>query len=1420
MTNNTVPSASGPSAPSTPVPLSVPVPVPVPDATTANVAQAAIQQAASASATPSSLAVSAPPPPPSKGSLAIDVRESTDAPVVDQTTGGMKEKISPTVYHHKSQVRWKGKKWEFKLSLPLSKDLKQHSPSEIQELNAAIEKARDIFLQDLQKRDSNVGKEDFDFVLTDTGYVAYVPAENFNPDWTIEENESAHQVQNVIRAEGGSAQSLSQLLQSTKPGKALSKEIDEHPELKKLYESSQKTLTAAPQEKVTSLHPIGINNPNTLCYLNTAVQQWATNPLIRAELLKPGVIKPHKEKDKVHPLYQAMKSYEEAQHSQDRKTLDSLTELRDYLKLSKTSQEDEPEAMTRLHAEIDFSKVSPDSPIYSRSKVQTSTDGKSWDAGKEEEAGMAVRRIMPQKGSSVAELLKAQQAAEHDTKGHSRFLLISPPGVLTVQAQRNHLDPKNPKDTTEIEACDAQGKMQLDGDLYGKPGESSSYELMSFSLHKGDSTQSGHYVTYVKDGERFWQLDDAQVESISSNEFYTQAKLGYVWIYNKESTKVAKPEDSLKDPWILSNSTEHGQTTILAGVGDLTQRADAVIVNYTNETLDKSTPISTAAQIEDEIGKKREAKKGYFGVINKQGLFSPASAVSTTAGALKEVEGIIHVVLPDLEDQKTVKKGVEAALTEAQRRKQSYVAFGLLDAQANETNKAFYDLITAEISTYVQKHHRDIHALKKVEIVLSEEQRAAWASKPAAPTPAKEKGEPVETIQQGLVTFDLQTLPDTTLKQTTSDALKQQIEEQILANRNEEITIDLRGLTGSVKLAEAAQIVHEATGQSPPHSLKINLLLPKGDSQIAEAVKVLKAPLKPFQMQLGNTTLQIETAPTPAKARQKVPLIKEPSFQGTLNHYFTHDAPVWAGIAAGSRMTFDFRGKEKAGVKITENGAEKTYAIDYREFKRVVSDSTAIKPDEVAQAFQAEVSSFLQNHPDSKITFRAILPEEDKGIQDSFQMVPTLLNSSVIDLTRPATYVPIGANLGEYYQLQAKAQLNDADVFIDSYHGIPKANAVTLKEESRLPTDIDRALTQTLAQPEAEEVIFDLRPGAAVAMGLGTLQTHPVINLGDYQNVNSTKALETLLQRMKKLPFMNPENKRIRILLPLEVAQSQRAKINKDLAEIAGQVENLTFDDTLHPLYPQNALILHSAPHDKAGPRKPSTEIANEFVSTSESIEIDLRDYDNPTEALNVFKERFKRFVETDKDTRKVLLTYPAKIDEKIDQLISEVSELSWGDTGEHYENGIGSIDSFTLRSTTIAKPNADTPSTAPKKSEQQLTEELRDILRYCNQQKIPKVILDLRPGESVEEIEEKEEYFCSIDTREYEGDAGSLAFSVLREHKPSSIQAATLMVSETEAKSLVKTLENPPPPPSYIQSAKNALWNGATWLGRKTHLI
>ncbi|PIS02493.1 MAG: hypothetical protein COT85_05730 [Chlamydiae bacterium CG10_big_fil_rev_8_21_14_0_10_42_34] len=661
----------------------------------------------------------------------ISVVESTDDPAAKEAhaQGRLLGNDHENVHHHESSIYWCGKRYKFTLDLPFQKG------SSIDALNKAVEQHRDLFLQDLKANLKEGGKirpgADFSFIFTENGYTAFIPDTNktYNPEeQSIEEMIDRGYITEPLRIETVEAKALSEIISEMTPQNILTK-LAQDDRLKVYRNAPQQTEKSAP----TEFRPAGFKNIGNSCYLASAVQSWASNPLIRQELLKEGVIQDVG--GKPHPLKTLLEQYPSAQEPLD------LSDLRNHLKgkLSENGQEDPTEALTLLQEDLRIEKDSLLSAQIQSSWSYLDDKGtEQWIAPTTETPQLAQKVVLPKQNQSIEALLNKQLYEDLEpskenpttnipgtetqvTRIHKKDTFTQAPNVFFVHVNRNSMN--GTKITTPVQA---NLDLKLSGNIYGADKkETTEYDLMSFSAHLGNGTGNGHYVTYLRNGDQFWQVNDAKSTPVTKEDFLAAAKTGYFYTYNKKGiTPAQKTIDSQSTNLENEESSQHKNTTVSMGTGDITTRPGA-IVNFTNDTLDKETSIFKNAQLHDEITRLRTQKATAF--INPEGKFSygnwfsSADIVASEATGLKGPTKILHAVFnPKAEDAlSNLQDLTNKSLELAQKQKLKQISFTIPEGmEVLDTYNALLQVIQA----YAEKHKDDIHPLEKIEIALAKEQ--------------------------------------------------------------------------------------------------------------------------------------------------------------------------------------------------------------------------------------------------------------------------------------------------------------------------------------------------------------------------------------------------------------------------------------------------------------------------------------------------------------------------------------------------------------------------------------------------------------------------------------------------------------------------------------------------------------------------
>ena len=470
----------------------------------------------------------------------------------------------PHTYSHTSVVLWENKRYRFTLDVPLSKEIASLSTEQKADLDSVIDDYKTTFLTDLgQHKNENIKPgADFSILYTNDGYTA-IPA---NPSSRVQDLDAANLPKNSLIVNNPKAKELSNLIQCCDINKMREGLNRLSPNDSQKKEQVLKEKTA--ESGSISFQPIGFKNVGNSCYLSAGLQIWLSNPVIRKELLKEGVIP--NINGQPHPLKSVVSEYEKAQSlplNQRQASID-LTHLRDYLvkkKLSKNSQEDAHEALLLLKEDL---HIDANSPLHATSQSgwtyrhPEKNDGPlMFYASGEESVQIAEKAVTPTDNASLADLLKASATSNITpsnknpeakipdpldsskqisvTRLHQKTIFTAPPNVLVIHIKQSFDGNGTIKNPTEV---DADLTLKFAGDLYGKDADShTDYDFMGFLLHKGIFTWNGHYIAYVRDGKGYWEMNDNTKKAVSKEVFLKAARSSYVRVYNKKEVGATSP---------------------------------------------------------------------------------------------------------------------------------------------------------------------------------------------------------------------------------------------------------------------------------------------------------------------------------------------------------------------------------------------------------------------------------------------------------------------------------------------------------------------------------------------------------------------------------------------------------------------------------------------------------------------------------------------------------------------------------------------------------------------------------------------------------------------------------------------------------------------------------------------------------------
>jgi hypothetical protein len=659
-----------------------------------------------------------------------------------QTPNASLTNQTPLIKTYKADVTWKNRLYKFTLNIPpLQNEDKDHIQTE-------LTKAAHFLLEDLNaqnKGDSIKPGENCNFVFLDDGYVAFKDNVLTNDEHTklLSEGDlnEVRDKEGVIIGEKEESKKLSAVFRESSTTKKLSERLEEEPAFKP-YREAMKAASSSkkPQEnKQVSLKPVGLLNSDAKsCYLNSAFRLFADNSIICEELLAhPEAFTSHAQ----NPFYSALKDYDTKRKTSDSSSMD-LTSLKNHIctitELNPNSQNDAHEALMALLKSIDVTKLPPTSAIYSvsanftqqgndrpRAHIETRNDIVTHLQVPE----LAQRIIDPDLNSSLEDLLTKPMISPNPNASHSTSKFETLPGALLIEANRFKTTGQITKNETSIDKMALE--LRLPQELCKTPYKSvddNLYDLSSFLCHIGKSVDEGHYITYSKDESgQYWESNDAVITPIDKKTFLDKAKTGYLFTFNKRHlngtlSKSASPTDAKAIP---VEEKQIGETNIQTIIGDIAEKSDMTIVNFTNSTLRKKTNIFTKAEIEEQVtaARKDNTWKLLKFFNRDEGLFSLGEIATTQTSKLNGDKGIIHAVVFNDHDEIDKAAFKAAVLKSLENRKQKgAIAFEIPNELRNDQTVQVHHDLKLIIEEYCKKKSLDVDQISKIEIVLTKTQ--------------------------------------------------------------------------------------------------------------------------------------------------------------------------------------------------------------------------------------------------------------------------------------------------------------------------------------------------------------------------------------------------------------------------------------------------------------------------------------------------------------------------------------------------------------------------------------------------------------------------------------------------------------------------------------------------------------------------
>lgn len=554
---------------------------------------------------------------------------------------------NPTVHKHTVNINWKDKSYKYTLTKDFGKSVL--TPEEQRDFEEATRIAANYAIalaeQASFRPGATVGLE-----YVDDGVTLYIPKGDKLPS---QMTESEQNTQECYKVNDSNARNFSTIIRTET---MLAERLK--PYLKK-SEAVPAAPKAAKPPATASTQPAALENRQSyLCYLNSAFQLFAFPKTIRDRLLKDDAIidtPAGKEFKRLLKEYEGGKSL-------------SLETLRKKLKFKSNKTDNATDARDALIALI---SPATQKELFSRYHSSLDTD-----------ATLPTYLHISQ-GQSLADVLERFDTA---------------PAVFMPATRRSN--DHGEKDNTPIahplefrlprKAC---GR----GDL-----EVEYHTLSGFVWHTGHD----HYISYLRDGDRYWECNDIDIKEITINDFLTKAETGELHLYLKK--------DQI-------GSIQYPNTTIRVTSGHIVQHSAPRIVNFrkteqkrvgqtTTTTLDQGNPIDAATGISAdqvyEAFKKMptsiwDGSRGFVIMNNTKSNQQIVQAMRTSD--FFEVADI---------------------LANAEKDKVGSIAFSIPERHDEKECQRQYRTILNLIESYATNYKNKKVSLKSIEIVLTEQQKA------------------------------------------------------------------------------------------------------------------------------------------------------------------------------------------------------------------------------------------------------------------------------------------------------------------------------------------------------------------------------------------------------------------------------------------------------------------------------------------------------------------------------------------------------------------------------------------------------------------------------------------------------------------------------------------------------------------------
>lgn len=681
------------------------------------------------------------------GQVAIQATPATPSTI---TTASFQKESPANLYSFSKKVRWKSENYILKLDFPcknwreLSKD----------QLRKAADDYAEYFVADLletleaEKGDKRIQPgDDFEILFEgEKGYTAFIPTNGFNAL-----TEDVRKLDKVVQATSDQSKTLSQIIekipeQDLSYAQTIFTALATEKSLATLRERIEKRRTAT----AIASDPINLKPQNNGCFINAAFQILVNDP--NEEVFRALRDRSNYAGEEESPLYKAVIAYDKSQRLGSRcdvinilnipnkeqadAVLDALEKFEGYL--SKDADECLKTALITLPSVIDGTSLEA---IASKrfENCETLEDLHN-------DFSIYVPRIIPPTNLTLDIILKhiipelddisiptdyasdpledlpneeQQKAIDNDfaqkilqnTELYDRiFPQLSEDTQKQINEARAAIS-KPTKNETPI-SIDSQGIVKVTA----QDDSEKTYDLMSFISHTG-TDGNGHYVTYLRKGDKFWRLDDkkAFAESISLKQFVKAARESGCYYRFKEqplpsSSDSSNPEDKKqveeKSNRIVVEPQEIKGTLYSEEEGKMEMK-DFILVNPSNRNLHEFHPqileVVDKKTVQQEILTTSAATRVFEPRTgNKWYNFAPGTFLTTSSK-----QPILHIALNPLKTEADVKQATTDALESIMKKGKLQVAFPVFKYEGKENEDTVVSWMKQAITSFVADHDNE-----------------------------------------------------------------------------------------------------------------------------------------------------------------------------------------------------------------------------------------------------------------------------------------------------------------------------------------------------------------------------------------------------------------------------------------------------------------------------------------------------------------------------------------------------------------------------------------------------------------------------------------------------------------------------------------------------------------------------------------